>query len=389
MKILKFFSPFFLAIPFLFVSLSKANAAEFHFKSYTLEEDQTVEDDVYAFGDSVEINGVIDGDLIVAAESVKINGTITGDVYAAGELVNINSTIYGDTFLAGNNTTVDGILNSNVYIFSNILSYLAESSKDVLSFASQTSFKGSVGDDLRSFSMSSTIDSIIRGDLILFASQYDVEENKVSNNIYYDTTLKNIAEEQGIDFDKNELKIDSIITTNYWGLKGFQALVSFVLLLVTGAFLIYLTPVKTVQIRRKITNSPDEFIKSLLTGLCTFILIPFPLFLLLISIIGAPIAGIILAFLIFVMLFGRIWVELAFGKEILELFGVKSYRPYRSFLVGRVISVGIGLIPVVKDFYNIIIIFVALGAIIRMKKDFFRIAKKEANISKKEVVKKK
>ncbi|MGI5898069.1 MAG: polymer-forming cytoskeletal protein [Candidatus Dojkabacteria bacterium] len=362
----------------LFFPYTKTEAAEFHFKSYTLEQGETVKDDVYVFGESAEIKGVIDGDLIVAAENIKITGTVTGDIYAAGNQLATTATVYGNTFFFGNNITVDGVLNSNLYVFGNHLTFLGQASKDVMSFTNQNTFKGAIGDDLRAFSMSSTINSIVRGDLLLFAEKSIVDEEKISRDIYYDTTIKSIAKSQGIDLDKQaEIKAPSILPKEYWGAKGLGMLISFVTMLLSGAFLIWLTPVKSVQIRRKITDSTTEFIKSLLTGLGILLLVPFPLFLLLISVIGAPVAGLIFTFIMFVLIFGRIWVELAFGKEILELFGVKEYRPFRSLLIGRLLSIIVNLIPYVRTFYNMILVFVSLGAMVRMKKDFFNIAKEQ------------
>ncbi|MHC1716426.1 MAG: hypothetical protein AB9915_00820 [Candidatus Dojkabacteria bacterium] len=381
MKIFKYLCTLLL-VPLLFLLLhTQTEAAEFHFKSYTLKQEETVKDDVYAFGDSVKIDGVIDGDLIVVASNVQINGTVTGDVYLLGSTVNLDANVYGSSMIFGNNTSLKGILAENIYVLSTYVSYDAQAGKDVFSASAENNFKGSVGDDLRAYSIRSVIDSTVNGDLILLGEQYTVSEEKISNNIYYNSTLNTIAREQGVDVE-NGLKIktpiiDSSIKNN-WSFIALKALVGFVSFALVGLILITLTPVKNVEIKRKITGSPDEFLKSLVMGFVIFLLLPFPIVLLMISIIGFPAAMLVLGILFFSMYFGRVWVELSFGREILELFGVKVYRPYRSFLVGRVFSVAINFIPVVSTFYNTIISFVALGAIFRMKKAYYFMAKREA-----------
>jgi len=373
MKVQKF--PIFLFLSlllFLFIPQTKVNAAEFHFKSYTLDKEETVKDDVYVFGESADIQGIVYGDLVIAAENVKIDGTVTGDLYIAGNQIAMDPVVYGDVFVAGNNLTIDGILNNNVYILGNTLSYLGQATKDVLSITNQNSFNGYVGDDLRNFGLSSTINSIVKGDLILLSKQSAVDEEKIGDKIYYEATIQSIAKSQGVDIDtQTEIKVPNIISNPSWEIKGLAIFLSFVTLLLTGVFLVWLTPVKTVQIKRKITDSPIELMKSLLMGILIIFVIPFPLFIMLVSIIGTPIALIVSAFLLFVLLFGRIWVELAFGTEILRLFGIHEYRPYKSLLVGRILSIGINLIPRVGTVYNIIVIFTALGAMVRMKKDLF------------------
>jgi cytoskeletal protein CcmA (bactofilin family) len=46
--------------------------------------------DVYATAQSVVVTGVIDGDLIAAAQQVVVDGTVNGDVRAAGAVVTVN-----------------------------------------------------------------------------------------------------------------------------------------------------------------------------------------------------------------------------------------------------------------------------------------------------------
>lgn len=360
---------------------NSVQAAEFHFKSYTLKQEETVKDDVYAFGDSVRIDGIVDGDLIVLADTVQIKGTVTGDLYIFGSTATVDGNIHGNTMIFTNNAAISGVLANNAYILSTYLTYNAQTGADMFTLSFENNLQGSVGDDLRTYAVKSTIDTTVAGDLILLGEQYTVSEEKVSSQIYYNSTLNNIAQEQGIPIN-NGLKIQSPIPDaalrNHWSLQALTALISFVSMSIVGYILISLTPVKSVEIRKKITDSPDEFLKSLIVGFAIFLIVPIPIFLLIISVVGFPAAMFIVGLLGFVMFFGKTWVELAIGKEILELFGKNLYRPFRSFLVGRIISVIINFIPIVRGFYNTILSMVALGAIFRMKKDYYDIARKEA-----------
>ena len=103
---------------------------------------------------------------------------------------------------------------------------------------------------------------------------------------------------------------------------------------------------------------------------CTLLLMG-PILFLLISIVGIPLAGILIAALVFTAVFGGVWVELSIGKEILELFKIKEYRPFKSFLIGRVVTTIIQLIPIIGGIYNFLLMTVALGAFVRLKKDQF------------------
>jgi hypothetical protein len=367
---------------------STIHAAQFHFKSYTLTQDEKVDDDIYAVGESVKIDGVVNGDVIAFGDTVQVNGTITGDVYLMGGKINIDATIYGNTFVFGNNTSLDGLLSDNTYIGTSILNYNADTQGDLMTLFMESNMKGSIGDDLRAVGFRSNIDSVVRGDAILIGEQHSVNEVNISGDIFYNSTLEAIAKEQGVDFN-SDIDIDTPELRKDWNFNVGMKLLNLLSMLLVGYIIITLTPVKSIEIRKRITDSTSDFAKSLTFGFLTTILLPLPLIVLALSLVGAPLALLITGVLSFIFIFGKVWVELAFGKEILELFGVEEYRPFKSFLIGRIISILIGLIPIAGGIYNSIVAFVALGAIIRMKKYYFTVAKEKTEIVKKKKTTKK
>ncbi len=380
-----------LPITFLFLLLSillpsKIEAAQFHFKSYTLSQEQSIDDDIYAVGEDFKIDGVVNGDVVVLGNTIQLNGTVTGDVYLVGEKINIDATVYGNTFVFGNNTSIEGTLAESTYIMTSILNYNADTQKDLFGFFLESSMKGTIGDDLRIVGFRSNIESIVRGDAILLGDGHTVNDMNVTGDIFYNTTLKDIAKSQGVDIDDG-INVDMPTLKRNLKFNLSIILINFLSMLLVGFVLITLTPVKSIEIRKRITDSTTDLLSSLGIGFLAAVIIPLPLLILSFSVIGTPLALLITGLLSFLFIFGKVWVELAFGKEVLELFGVKEYRPFKSFLIGRVITVLITLIPVVGGFYSSIIGLLALGAIIRMKNDYFSMAKKQVTIKK--VVKKK
>ena len=380
-----------LPITFLFLLLSlllpsKIEAAQFHFKSYTLSQEQSIDDDIYAVGEDFKIDGVVNGDVVVLGNTIQLNGTITGDVYLVGEKINIDATVYGNTFVFGNNTSIEGTLAESTYIMTSILNYNADTQKDLFGFFLESSMKGTIGDDLRIVGFRSNIESIVRGDAILLGDGHTVNDMNVTGDIFYNTTLKDIAKSQGVDIDDG-INVDMPTLKRNLKFNLSIILINFLSMLLVGFVLITLTPVKSIEIRKRITDSTTDLLSSLGIGFLAAVIIPLPLLILSFSVIGTPLALLITGLLSFLFIFGKVWVELAFGKEVLELFGVKEYRPFKSFLIGRVITVLITLIPVVGGFYSSIVGLLALGAIIRMKNDYFSMAKKQVTIKK--VVKKK
>ena len=368
-------------LPLLFVSVilllpNKVEAAQFFFKEQTVEQETTIEEDVYLLGSNSSVYGVIDGDLFVLSNKVVMEGTVTGDMYVVGSDVTIDGNIYGNLVVIAGESNISGVLSNNACVLSASLTYDGQAGKDLLALSMDSDMKGTVGDDLRAFGYTNSIESVVKGDALVLASQYRILKENVTGNIYNTNTLKDIAKEQGVDLKAEQTKRTEMTRVSNYSLKILNAFLSFVGLSIAGYVLIFLSPVKTGQIVNKVSKSPTEFLTSLGVGIVILLLIPLPLFLLAFTLVGIPFALLILGVLLFLTTFGTIYVESALGQEILELFGTKGYRPYKGLLTGRVLTTLLSLVPVFGVFYSITISATAVGAVVRMKKDSFDNVKK-------------
>lgn len=61
---------------------------------------EVIDDDLYAFGQEIIIDGVVKGDLIAAGQSVTVNGAVEGDLIAGAQGVTVNGEV-GDDMRAG------------------------------------------------------------------------------------------------------------------------------------------------------------------------------------------------------------------------------------------------------------------------------------------------
>jgi len=77
---------------------------------------ETVNDDVYAFGNNVVIDGTVNGDVIAAGSTITINGRVTGDVMAAGNTVTIAAPVTGSVRAAGNLLNIAGPIGGDAVV---------------------------------------------------------------------------------------------------------------------------------------------------------------------------------------------------------------------------------------------------------------------------------
>jgi cytoskeletal protein CcmA (bactofilin family) len=63
--------------------------------------DGTVHGDVFAFGESVTVAGIVDGDLIAAGNRIVVDGQVTGSVRAASQYLELNGAVGRNVSVAG------------------------------------------------------------------------------------------------------------------------------------------------------------------------------------------------------------------------------------------------------------------------------------------------
>jgi hypothetical protein len=67
----------------------------------TLGPTQTINDDLYAFDGTVDIQGRVNGDVVAAGGTVTVHGTVTGDLLATGGTTTVAGTVGGTVRTAG------------------------------------------------------------------------------------------------------------------------------------------------------------------------------------------------------------------------------------------------------------------------------------------------
>jgi hypothetical protein len=117
----------------------------------TIAANQTVNDDVYAVGSTVVIDGRVNGDVVAFAGTVTINGVVTGNLIAAGGTTNIKGRVDGTVRLAGGTITVDGVVGRDLLVGAGTVSLGsgARIGRDLLTGAGTTSVSGRIARDVR------------------------------------------------------------------------------------------------------------------------------------------------------------------------------------------------------------------------------------------------
>jgi cytoskeletal protein CcmA (bactofilin family) len=90
-----------LALAFLWiVSAAQVAKASSLLPQGTLASGEVIDNDVFAIGKNVIIDGTVNGDVMVLGNQVQINGTVNGSLLAIGQQVIIQGSVSGTTYIA-------------------------------------------------------------------------------------------------------------------------------------------------------------------------------------------------------------------------------------------------------------------------------------------------
>lgn len=146
-------------------------AAEFRSsKDVKVGPEETIQDDLYAFGETITIDGILEGDLIAFAKDIIINGEVRGDVIAAAQTIEATGTLGDDVRVAGQALklgpkarvggdviaagmsleTEKGSTIAGDFIYAGLQALLAgEIDKDLLAHLSNLQMTGKIGGDVK------------------------------------------------------------------------------------------------------------------------------------------------------------------------------------------------------------------------------------------------
>ena len=353
-----------LLLPFLYIS--PIHAAKIEVGDYTLDTQSIVEDDLYVSGDNVKINGVVDGDLIVFGNNILVDGTVTGDLYLFGSTVSVSGNVYGNSVLAGSSVKTEGTYDGNLFFGAMMTDIDGSISKDLMGVAGTLNMAGTIIDDVRVASGQINSVASVGGDFLIETENYTIDDNDISGELILGT--KELWPEQ------KEKKLD-VSTNDFLGFNLGLAVVSFLGMYIVGVLIIMSAPVKTLKIEKKIIDSWSECLKSFAVGIVILFTIPLPIFFLILTLVGVPLAFLITGVLLFLSIFGTIWAESAIGQKVLQLTRQKDNGRLISLLIGRLISSIVRLIPFVSGIYSVSLIALTIGSVVRTKYDSVMLAR--------------
>lgn len=349
----------------LFLLPGATFGATFSEEDYTYV-DQQITDDFYAAGQTVEIANDVRGDAFIGAgkigiaagvsqdlmlggDEILIDGEVGDDVRAAGRLINVNSTIKDDVMLAGQTVT----FTPNSFVGGDL--YLVAMFVDL---------EGEVNGDVRGAGRTVFINGPINGNLTL-ASVEKLRfgpEAKVNGSLWYRSSLRADIPEGVVSGEVTYMprpvqKVERRAPGVLAGFSVFSLLATlvfgFVLLLASRFFIL-----------NTAGHAYESTLQSIGIGFLILIVTPILFIILLATVIGIPLAFILIASWLIALYVAKVTAAFLIGFKILRVSPKSTFgRVFLSFAIGALVFALIGLVPVVGWLINFIFVLIALGAL--------------------------
>lgn len=312
----------------------------------TIVIDGVVNGDVFCAGQSVSISGTINGDVFCAAQTLRITGVVDGSVRAAGQTVAYSADTYGSTTLAGQVVTIeeDAAVGRDLLVAANSMSLQGSVTRDASIAAETATINGEIGRNLGGQYKNLTLgpSAVVKG------------------SIDY-TSSTNLVQAEGSSVSGSVNRRDPPKKQSGPSMSGFSVLKLFVYMFV-ALMIVSLTVVLIFPALFTSTNSQIAKSKSRVVaiGLTMLFVAPVVIFLIALSVVGIPLAGLTLsAWLLSMMLSGPV-AAYYIGSKIVR----GSHSPFIVMLTGSSIVLALYAIPGINLLVGLFVGVVGSGALI-------------------------
>lgn len=340
--------------------------ADFFGFGETVTVDGTVNGDAYIAGGNVTVNGRVNGDLLIAGGNVTITGVVSGNIRGAGGNIFNSAKVGRNVTLAGGSLIFSepGEISGSLVTAGGTIALNSPIGKDVNAAAGQLSFGNQIGGvvNARVGTISFSPQAQIAGDL----NYWNEKELAISPeasiggkvNYHYEPRPQYVQKE------KDPGKILGIATAG----SLLFGLYVFIVQLLIGLLIIKLIPVFMKETMGVIAERP---LGSLGLGFLAVILVPVLFLLLLISVVGVPLAFALVVAMILYWIVSGITIALFVGIKAQYYFGQQKTSLYWSYLVGLLIMSLVSLIPIINFLVGMVSYLIGMGALLLQKKQVY------------------
>ena len=320
--------------------------------SYRMGERVVVDDlingDLFCVGNSVVIDAIVNGDVICAGGTVIIRGDVSSDIRILANTITLDGNVKGNATLIGGSVTIgkNAVVGEDSSITAQQINHAGSIGRDAIMRAQTVNVQGNIGRQLQLYHTNATIGDTAAIGTIRYTSP---------NGLTLPQSLQNIPVHQ-MPIDIAYRATDALSSTAIVAALMYIGL--FLSLLLTALGVAFLFP---RSLEDSIFYANKQPVTTAAAGLIAIVVVPVALMLLMVSVVGIPLALIIGSLFLAVVLLSAPFVAHFIGN----LFFSERSHPIRA-LVGAIILIMLYVIPIINIFVAIAVTIFGTGLIIRV-----------------------
>jgi len=335
-----------------------------HGEAITVAAKETVDDTLFAAGNTVRMEGVVNGDLLAFGRTVEVHGTVKGDLVSFAKRTVVSGTVEGRIYTFSQSVDLDGQLEHSMYGFAQSLrindrSHVGEGivvaagdvsiegdvkrSVDILT-SGNADVSGSIGRDLTMAGVGLTLTNTARVGGNLSARVRQMKDVHIADGATVAGKRDIQVTVRKSRYARPRFYFHEAIWLAAAMLVGWLGLVLF-----PGFF--QATP-----------KAVGSYGSSLALGVGVLAGIPVAILVAGISLVGLPLAFMSIALYLAALYLAKVWVGAFLGQTLLNSPGATKGDWVLGLLVGLVILTIVGFVPYLGGLVRFLVLCLGLGA---------------------------
>ena len=343
----------------------------------TISKAEVINDDLFAGGENVDLEGTVNGDVFIGAGTVNVSGKVNGNLHIGAGTVRLSGPVSGNVYIGSGEVSVQGAkIGGSLLVGTGTLTIDKESSigGSLLAGSGTINNRAPIGRNAMLGAGMINLDSAVGREAKLGGGKIDLgPETNIAGDLTYTFDESNnftMSEEAtvGGQIKKIETKamskfdqgVKRSAINKFHSTKIGFGLISFLGALIIGFLLIKLLPKLPNELSQQIDSS---FFSNIGVGFLVSVL-ALPAFILMaITVVGLPLAAITFALLLITLYLSKLAVGFWAGNFLSEKFGWKKMSQYASFALGLLAVYIFKSLPFIGFFFGLVFCLTGLGAL--------------------------
>jgi hypothetical protein len=327
---------------------------------------RTIADDLLMAGNNALMQGTVKGDLIAVGANVTVVGPVADDVTAAGSSVSVSAPVGDDLRAAGASVTISAPVRDNALLAGRtiLLHPSGVVGRDAKIAGRSVQVQGKVGRNLSLAAADATLSAEVGGTVRARVERLKLLPGAMVRGdlVVYGPRPPEISPQARVlgrvDHQVGRAAASPSPGRGSW-LMGW--LFHFLWLFIVGAALIGISHTWTDRVADVMTRRLGP---ASLTGFIALAAVPAVSVVLLITLIGAPLAAIAMALYVVGMILAGPLVACCIGRWLLSRTARASVSPYTELLVGALVGSFLMVLPGVGWLFWFFVLVVGFGALL-------------------------